>query len=274
MTSLELVDATLRYGTRVVAEGLDCAIPDGTFTAIIGPNGCGKSTTLKALAGVLRPSTGRVLLDGQDLSTLRRRDVARRIASLPQHPVVPDGMVVRDLVAYGRHPHHTVLRRWLPEDDGIIASAMETTGVDDLAERPVGELSGGQRQRVWLAMVLAQCTDHVLLDEPTTFLDLAHQVELLELCQDLCRAGRTVVAVLHDLNQAARYASHLVLLHEGRLVRSGSPDEVVDEAAIRETFGVDGVVERDSQAGTPMLTVRDRRDRLAARASVAAVRGR
>jgi iron complex transport system ATP-binding protein len=257
-SGLEVRDARLGYDGHVVSDGLTFAVPEGEFTAIIGPNGCGKSTLLKALARTLRPTAGSVRVDGTDVRTLRPKAVARRIAALPQHPVAPESLRVRDLVARGRHPYHSLLRQWLPGDVAAVDAAMAATGVTEHADRLLTELSGGQRQRVWIAMVLAQGTDYVLLDEPTSFLDLAHQVELLHLCQDMRAEGRTVVAVLHDINQAARYASRLVVMHEGRVVRQGTPGDVLDADLVREVFGIDGVVERDSQTGAPMITVRAR----------------
>ncbi len=258
---LRIQDARLGYDGRVVSEDLSFTVPDGEFTAIIGPNGCGKSTLLKSLARTLRPMAGTVTIDGADVRSLRPKAAARRVAALPQHPVAPESLRVRDLVARGRHPYHSLLRQWLPDDAEIVDGAMAATGVTDHADRFLTELSGGQRQRVWIAMVLAQQTDYVLLDEPTSFLDLAHQVELLHLCQDMRADGRTIVAVLHDINQAARYASRLVVMHDGRIVRQGDPHDVLDAQLVREVFGIDGIVERDSQTGSPLITVRDRRAR-------------
>lgn len=259
---LRIQHARLGYEGRAVSDDLSFTAPEGEFTAIIGPNGCGKSTLLKALARTLRPQMGAVMLDGVNITTLRPKAVARRIAALPQHPVAPEALRVRDLVARGRHPYHSLLRQWLPGDAEIVDAAMAATGVGEHAGRLLTELSGGQRQRVWIAMVLAQQTDYVLLDEPTSFLDLAHQVELLHLCQDMRDDGRTVIAVLHDINQAARYASHLVVMHDGKIVREGAPSEVLDASILAEVFGIDAVIEHDSQSGTPMATVRSRRARV------------
>ncbi|WOF24765.1 ABC transporter ATP-binding protein [Microbacterium betulae] len=255
---LRLEDATLGYDGRTVSSGLSFTVPEGEFTAVIGPNGCGKSTMLKALGRILRPHSGRATLDGADIRSLRARQVARRIASLPQNPAAPDALRVRDLVARGRNPYHSLLRQWLPGDAEVVEEAMTATGVAEHADRLLSELSGGQRQRVWIAMVLAQQTDYVLLDEPTTFLDLAHQIELLHLCQDMHAAGRTVVAVLHDIDQAARYASHLVVMKDGAIVAQGAPHEILDETLVSEVFRVDAVVERDSQSGAPTISVRPR----------------
>nr|WP_269810951.1 ABC transporter ATP-binding protein [Kineosporia rhizophila] len=255
---MSLENVTLGYGGPAVVRDLTLAVPEGEFTAVIGPNGCGKSTVLKALARTLRPTSGRVELDGHELRSLRPKAVARRVAALPQHPIAPESLRVRDLVARGRHPYHSLLRQWLPGDAGIVSDAMTATGVTAYADRLLTDLSGGQRQRVWIAMVLAQQTQYVLLDEPTSFLDLAHQVELLHLCQDMRADGRTVLAVLHDINQAARYASHLVVMSDGEVVASGAPADVLSEQLVRDVFGVDGVVGTDSESSTPMVTVRAR----------------
>jgi iron complex transport system ATP-binding protein len=244
---------TLAYDRHVVVRDLDLDVPTGGFTAVVGPNGCGKSTLLKALARTHRPDAGEVLLDGRPIGAYRSKEVARRLAFLPQAPVAPDQVTVRDLVGRGRHPYHSVLRQWLPEDAGIVDAALAVTGVADLADRPVAELSGGQRQRVWLALVLAQDTRYVLLDEPTTFLDIAHQVDLLDLCQDLQLDGRTVVAVLHDLNLAARYATNLVVMRDGAVVAQGEPGAVLTAELVRDVFGLACEVVPDPQVGAPMV---------------------
>ncbi|MGH3432515.1 MAG: ABC transporter ATP-binding protein, partial [Thermocrispum sp.] len=200
----------------VVARDLDLRVPDGSFTVIVGPNACGKSTLLKGLARMLKPSTGAVYLDGEVISSYRTKEVARRLGLLPQTSIAPNGIAVGDLVARGRYPHQRLLRQWSADDEAVVTEAMQLTGTLELADRLVDELSGGQRQRVWLAMVLAQQTPILLLDEPTTFLDIAHQLEVLDLCAGLHERGtHTIVAVLHDLNQACRYASHLVLMRRG-----------------------------------------------------------
>jgi iron complex transport system ATP-binding protein len=244
---------TLAYDRLVVARDLDLDVPTGGFTAIVGPNGCGKSTLLKALARTHRPDAGEVLLDGRPIGTYRSKEVARRLAFLPQSPVAPDQVRVRDLVGRGRHPYHSVLRQWRPEDAGIVDAALAATGVADLADRPVADLSGGQRQRVWLALVLAQDTRYVLLDEPTTFLDIANQIDLLDLCQDLHHDGRTVVAVLHDLNQAARYATHLVVMRDGAVVAQGEPAAVITAELVQDVFGLACEIVPDPQVGAPLV---------------------
>jgi iron complex transport system ATP-binding protein len=228
-------------------------IPDGSFTVIVGANGCGKSTLLRALARMLVPGHGSVHLDGVPIRTLPPKQVARRLGLLPQGPVAPDGITVLDLVARGRHPHQSVLRRWSERDEQAVREAMRATDTAGLAEAYVAELSGGQRQRVWLAMALAQQTGILLLDEPTTFLDLAHQVEVLDLCARLHAGGRTLVAVLHDLNLACRYADHLVAMRAGAIVATGRPGEIVTPELIAAVFGLGCRVIDDPETGTPLV---------------------
>jgi len=249
-----LADAlTLAYDRLVVAEDLTVTIPRGSFTVIIGPNGCGKSTLLRALARTLAPRAGRVLLDGEPMDRLRTREIARRLALLPQSPIAPESITVGDLVARGRYPHQGLLRRWSADDTRAVGDAMAATEVTDLCDRQVAELSGGQRQRAWLAMALAQDTDLLLLDEPTTFLDIAHQYEVMDLLARQHERGRTLVAVLHDLNQAARYASHMIAMRAGRVVAHGAPADVVTEALVRDVFGLACRVLPDPETGTPMV---------------------
>ncbi|MDN5716515.1 MAG: ABC transporter ATP-binding protein [Janibacter sp.] len=244
---------TVGYGGDPVIHALDLHVRRGDFMVIVGPNGCGKSTLLKTLARVNRPSAGHVRLDGEDLHRMRGRAVARRVSLLPQSAVAPEGITVAELVARGRHPHHSLLRQWSQDDDRAIAAALERTHLGDLADTAVDALSGGQRQRVWVAMVLAQDTEVILLDEPTTFLDIAHQYELLELFAELNHEGRTIVAVLHDLNQAARFASRLVVMGEGRIRGDGDPASVLTADLVHDVFGLAADVVADPQAGTPMV---------------------
>jgi iron complex transport system ATP-binding protein len=232
----------LGYGDRVVVRDLDLDVPDGVVTAVIGPNGCGKSTLLRALGRLLRPRAGEVLLDGRRIDRMQTREVARGLGMLPQSPVAPEGVTVADLVARGRHPHQAWFRQWSRDDEAVVARAMEETGVLELADRPLSALSGGQRQRAWIAMALAQGTDLLLLDEPTTHLDLAHAVEVLDLVDRLQARGRTVVMVLHDLTLATRYAGHLVAMRDGAVVASGPPREVVTPELLERVFGLRAVV--------------------------------
>lgn len=251
---------TLAYDRRTVAEELTVAVPDRSFTVVIGPNACGKSTLLRALARMLRPTTGAVLLDGEDIHRRPARQVARTLGLLPQSSIAPDGITVAELVARGRYPHQGLLRQWSRDDERVVGESMAATGVADLADRLVDELSGGQRQRVWIAMVLAQQTPLLLLDEPTTYLDIAHQIEVLDLCARLHEEqGRTLVVVLHDLNHAARYATHLIAMRDGRVVAAGEPRQVVTAELVTEVFGLPCRVIADPETGTPLVVPAARR---------------
>ena len=253
-TRLAAEGVTLAHGETTVARDLSLAVPDGQVTAIVGANACGKSTLLRSLARLLRPTSGAVTLDGRAITELPTKEVARRLALLPQSPIAPAGILVGDLVARGRSPHQRFLRSWSAADERAVAAALEATSTTDLADRCVDELSGGQRQRVWIAMALAQDTGLLLLDEPTTFLDIAHQVDVLDLVDRLNREqGRTVVLVLHDLNLAARYASHLVAMRDGQVVAAGPPEHVVTPGTVREVFGLECLVVPDPVCGIPMV---------------------
>jgi iron complex transport system ATP-binding protein len=244
----------LAYGDKVVVPGLDLQLTDGSFTAIVGPNGCGKSTLLRALGRLLRPSAGAVLLDGRAITATPTKEVAKVLGLLPQTPLAPEGLTVADLVARGRHPHQSWLRQWSSDDEAVVTEALTWTDMADLADSPVDALSGGQRQRAWISMALAQGTDLLLLDEPTTYLDLAHQVDVLELVGRLhAERGRTVVVVLHDLNLAARYAQRLVAMKDGALVASGTPDEVLTEQLLADVFDLEARILADPVTGTPMV---------------------
>jgi iron complex transport system ATP-binding protein len=244
---------TLAYD-RVVVRDLSVTVLERRISAIVGPNASGKSTLLKGLARLLRPASGAVLLDGQSIQRLPTKVVARRLGILPQSSIAPDGITVADLVARGRYPHQSWLRQWSREDDARVSDAMRRTEVLDLADRPVDELSGGQRQRAWIAMALAQGSPLMLLDEPTTFLDVAHQIEVLDLLVDLNREeGRTIVLVLHDLNHAARYADHLVVMGDGEIVAQGRPPEIVTDTLIGRIFGLRCRVVADPVTGSPLV---------------------
>ncbi|WP_226436627.1 ABC transporter ATP-binding protein [Rhodococcus yananensis] len=247
-------NVALGYGDRVIVEDLDLDIPTGVVTTIIGPNGCGKSTLLRALSRLLKPRTGSVVLDGRDVTSMRTRDVARVLGLLPQAPTAPEGLTVADLVARGRHPHQSWIRQWSSDDEGEVSLALTRTGIADLADRPVDELSGGQRQRAWISMALAQGTDILLLDEPTTYLDLAHSVEVLDLVDQLhSELGRTVVMVLHDLNLAVRYSDHLVVMKQGRIVATGAPSEIISVDLLHDVFGLDASVIADPVSSRPLI---------------------
>jgi iron complex transport system ATP-binding protein len=244
----------LAYDDRLIVDDLDLAVPPGRVTAIVGANACGKSTLLRGLARLLKPRGGTVLLDGRAIHELPTREVARHLGMLPQQPVAPEGITVADLVGRGRHPHQRWLRQFSAADEQVVADALAATGVADLADRCVDELSGGQRQRVWIALSLAQGTPLMLLDEPTTFLDVAHQVEVLDLLARLNTSeGRTIVAVLHDLNLACRYADHVVAMRDGRIAAEGAPSEVVTAALVFDVFGLDAKVLDDPLTGTPLV---------------------
>ena len=250
---------TLGYADIDIVTDLDVQIPDGRITVIVGANACGKSTLLRGLARLLRPRGGRVVLDGTSVQDMRSIDVAKVLGLLPQTPVAPDGITVGDLVGRGRYPHQGWFRRWSAEDDRAVAAALAATGTTELEDRNIAELSGGQRQRVWIAMALAQDTDLLLLDEPTTYLDINHQVELLDLLTDLNRAsGTTIVIVLHDLNLACRYADHIIAMKKGQIVAEGAPNDVIDAAVVTEVFGLACEVVPDPVSGTPMIVPRGR----------------
>lgn len=253
-TRLSASQLTLGYTDRPIVTDLDLQVPDGKVTVIVGANACGKSTLLRGLARLLKPQSGAVLLDGEVIHRQPTKHVARILGLLPQNPIAPEGVTVVDLVGRGRHPHHGTFKRWTSADDEAVAEALELTDTLGLADRVVDELSGGQRQRVWIAMALAQGTDLLLLDEPTTYLDVAHQVEMLDLLADLnARRGTTIVMVLHDLNLSARYADHLVALRDGTVVAEGAPREVVTEEVVRTVFGLDNRVIDDPVSHTPLV---------------------
>lgn len=250
---LTMEDVTMAYDNRVIAEHLNVTIPDNTFTAIIGPNGCGKSTLLRGFSRVLNPQQGKVLLDGRQLDSFKPKEIARELGLLPQTSIAPEGIRVYDLIARGRAPYQSLIQQWRTSDEDAVAQALASTNLTELAARLVDELSGGQRQRVWVAMLLAQQTPIMLLDEPTTFLDIAHQYELLELLRAFNEAGKTVVTVLHDLNQAARYADHLIVMKDGHVHATGTPEEVLTAEMVQGVFGLPCIISPDPVTGTPTV---------------------
>lgn len=260
---LEASSLCVGYGERLVVDTLDLSVVGGTVTAVIGPNGCGKSTLLRALGRLLPARSGAVLLDGKQIDRMPTREVAQVLGLLPQAPSAPEGLTVADLVARGRHPHQSWYRQWSSSDAAAVDAALAMTGMSDLADRTVDELSGGQRQRAWISMALAQGTDLLLLDEPTTYLDLAHQIDVLDLVQELhSTMGRTIVMVLHDLNLAARYADTIIAMRDGRIVAQGAPVDVLTEALLLDVFGLDARVVEDPVAGTPLVVPVGSRHRL------------
>ncbi|WP_417264057.1 ABC transporter ATP-binding protein [Celeribacter sp.] len=254
VSSFDIRDLRVGYGDRPVLDGIDLSLAPGQITAIIGANACGKSTLLRAMSRLLAPERGEVLLDGRSVHRTAPRKLAQCLGLLPQSPIAPEGITVLDLVSRGRHPHHGLFGRWTAEDDRAVAEALEATGTAALSERPVEALSGGQRQRVWIAMVLAQRTDVLLLDEPTTFLDINHQIEVLDLLTDLNRRhGTTIVMVLHDLNLAARYADRIVAIADGQIYRHGPAKEVLTTAMLHDIFGLASRIVTDPVSGKPMM---------------------
>ncbi|AII03857.1 ABC transporter ATP-binding protein [Rhodococcus opacus] len=251
---LSAENLSLGYGDRVIVDNLDLEVRTGVITTVIGPNGCGKSTLLRALGRLLKPRSGSVLLDGKAIGSMRTKDVARTLGMLPQAPLAPEGLTVADLVARGRHPHQSWLRQWSSDDEGEVAEALALTGVSDLADRPVDQLSGGQRQRAWISMALAQGTDILLLDEPTTYLDLAHSIEVLDLVDRMHEElGRTVVMVLHDLNLAIRYSDQLIVMRDGAIVAAGAPKDIISAELLLEVFGLEAAVIGDPVSDRPLV---------------------
>ena len=258
-SALETKSVTLAYEQNVIAKNLSVEIPNGKFTVIVGPNGCGKSTLLRSLSRLLLPQSGKILLNGENIHSQSTREVAKKLGLLPQSAIAPNGIKVIDLVSRGRFPHQKWFQPWSEADQKAVELAMQATGVMDFAQHNVDQLSGGQRQRVWVAMALAQETSLLLLDEPTTYLDIAHQIELMDLFQDLNRIqGHTLVAVLHDLNHACRYADHLIMIKAGEVIATGSPNEIVTEALIKQIFGLSCLILPDPISNTPLIIPRGR----------------
>jgi len=251
--AIQANNLTLSYGKKPVFSHLDMAIPEGQITVFIGSNGCGKSTLLRSLARLLKPQEGSIVLDGADIAKLSTKEVARRLAILPQGPIAPEGLTVQQLVKQGRYPYQSFLQQWSLEDERMVKKAMEATHIEELSGRSVDSLSGGQRQRAWIAMTLAQNTSTILLDEPTTYLDMTHQIEILDLLFDLNeQENRTVVMVLHDINLACRYAHHIVAVKDGRIYAQGAPEMIVNEGLIRDVFDMECQVTADPLFGTPL----------------------
>ncbi|AMY05551.1 ABC transporter ATP-binding protein [Staphylococcus condimenti] len=258
MNRLNGQQVTIGYGEHVIVSDLDVEIPDGKVTSIIGPNGCGKSTLLKALSRLLSVKNGKILLDGKNIHTQSTKEIAKKIAILPQSPDVADGLTAGELVSYGRFPHQKGFGRLSTEDKEEIDWALKVTGTYDFKHRAINDLSGGQRQRVWIAMALAQKTDIIFLDEPTTYLDISHQLEILELVQELNREhGTTIVMVLHDINQAIRFSDHLIAMKGGDIVSSGETQEVLTKEILEKVFNIDAELSTDPRTGKPMLVTYD-----------------
>lgn len=250
---LDARDLTLGYGNRIIVDGLTAHIPESRITAIVGPNGCGKSTLLAGLARIMAPRSGAVLLDGRDIARLPTREVARKLALLPQDAQAPDGLTVEELIQFGRQPYRGLMRQWSPQDAAIVLAALRATQMESLADRPLDALSGGQRQRAWIAMTVAQDTPLVLLDEPTSALDLGHQIEVLELIRSLARQGKTIVMVIHDLPSACRYADHLIAMDAGAIVAQGAPHKVVTAALVERLYGVRCTLLHEPGTGVPLI---------------------
>ncbi|SHO48637.1 ABC transporter ATP-binding protein [Anaerocolumna xylanovorans] len=258
MNSITTQNLDISYEEALIVRGLNMKISHGKITSIIGPNGCGKSTVLKAVGRILKPKNGAVFLNGEDIRTLSTKEIARKMAILPQTPTAPSGLTVSELIAYGRFPHQQGFGKLTAEDKKIIEWALSVTRLTELKNREIDTLSGGQRQRVWIAMALAQQTDHILLDEPTTYLDLAHQLEVLELLWDLNREqGCTIAMVLHDLNLAARFSDYMIAIREGEIIKFGTPEQVMTPAVLRSTFSIDAEVVREPRSGRPVCITYD-----------------
>lgn len=253
MANLHTEALELAYESNVIIQNMNVSIPSGKVTALIGPNGCGKSTLLRGLARLLQPRKGSAYIDGKAIHQMPTRDLAKQLGILPQSPVAPEGLTVMELVAQGRYPHQSWFQQWSLEDEQAIEKALEITGMEEFRMRPVDALSGGQRQRAWIAMTLAQETPVILLDEPTTYLDLAHQVEVLQLLERLNKEqGRTVVMVVHDLNHATRHANHVIAMKAGKIVAAGVPTDIVTSELLQEVFGIDADIVPDPRTGVPL----------------------
>lgn len=254
MIAMETKDLCLAYGDAIVFDELNFSIPKGKITVFVGSNGCGKSTLLRSLARLIKPKDGVVLIDGNEIAKLPTKEVAKRLAILPQGPIAPEGLTVLQLVKQGRYPYQSWLRQWSQEDEQKVTQALEATSMAPFAERTVDSLSGGQRQRAWIALTLAQGTDTILLDEPTTYLDLTHQIDVLDLLFELYeKEGRTIIMVLHDINLACRYAHHMVAIKDHAIWAAGKPEDIVNEEMIADVFGMECIISLDPLFGTPMV---------------------
>ncbi|MFC4024357.1 ABC transporter ATP-binding protein [Oceanobacillus longus] len=253
MQELTANDLTLSYGEDIIIDNLNITVPKGEITVLIGANGCGKSTLLRSMARLLKPKTGHVVLDGHDIAKIQTKEVAKRLSILPQSPVTPEGLTVYELVKQGRNPYRGFLKQWSTDDENAVNHALELTHVTNLKDRSVDSLSGGQRQRAWIAMTLAQQTDLILLDEPTTYLDMTHQIEVLDLLFELNeKEGRTVVMVLHDINLACRYAHHIISIKDKKVFQQGKPEEIITCNLVEEVFQMKCDIYFDPNYGTPM----------------------
>jgi iron complex transport system ATP-binding protein len=251
--SLSADKLTLKHGKVSIIDQLDVTLPEGKVTAIVGPNGCGKSTLLNGLSRVHTPSSGVVLLDGKDIHSLPSKEVARRLALLPQDTLAPDGITIEELIRFGRHPHQSLLKQWAMDDQEAIKYALHAADLEGLKDRLLDTLSGGQRQRAWIAMSIAQETPLLLLDEPTSALDLGHQIEVFELIRNLSRQGKTLAMVVHDLPSACRYSDHIIAMKEGKILTQGSPKDIMTKELVRELYGVDCDLMPDPMTGSPIL---------------------
>lgn len=242
------------YDQKTILENINLSIPSNKISIIIGANGSGKSTLLKTMARLIKPTAGQVVLDGKSIYKMPSKELARTLGLLPQSPIVPEGITVADLVGRGRFPHQTFLKGWSKKDYEAVAEALEMMNIAEFADRSIDELSGGQRQRVWIAMALAQQTDILLLDEPTTYLDITYQVEILDLLMDLNKKfGTTIVMVLHDINLSARYADYLFAMKDGSLIAEGAPNDIISSELIKDTFNLDCQVMNDPVSNTPLI---------------------
>ncbi|MEW9096031.1 MAG: ABC transporter ATP-binding protein [Clostridiaceae bacterium] len=258
MNSIKVENLSIAYDESIIVKDLNISIPKGKVTTIIGPNGCGKSTILKTIGRIMKPKSGMIYINGEDIRKLSTKDIAKKMAVLPQSPQAPGGLAVEELVAYGRYPHQKGLGNLKSQDKEIIDWALEATKISEFAHRSVDTLSGGQRQRVWIAMALAQQTDLILLDEPTTYLDLSHQLEVLELLYDLNKKqGCTIVMVIHDLNLAARFADYMIAVRSGEVISSGTPDIVMTPPVLKKTFNIDAEIVKDPRTHRPVCITYD-----------------